>query len=80
VLQDLGEAHDRNVLGLHDALLPGLRHLAAAEPGKARSGQPLTQRRNQRRAVCVTGRFAGGEKDARIGIRFDATSLSLHLR
>jgi len=57
--------------------LPGLFHLRSAETGEGSLGQTVAQGDDKGRAIGVAGGFAGGEKDARVGLRGDVLSLLL---
>ena len=55
----LGNSHMRYVFGTDDALLAGLLHALAAEPGKGGIRQGFAQRVDQMRSVDVTRRLTG---------------------
>jgi hypothetical protein len=76
VADDLGDAHDGDVLGSDNLLLVLAGHLSAAEPGEGGAGDPGAECGNDLGAICVAGGLAGGEEDARIGNGGDASSLS----
>jgi hypothetical protein len=52
-----------------------LLHLLAAEAEEGGGGKGFAEGVDDLRAVVVAGRFAGGEKDARVGWGGDRTSL-----
>jgi hypothetical protein len=68
-----------DVFGADDALLAGGFHGRAAEAGEGGAGDAAVQFSDDFGAVVVAGGFAGGEEDARVGIRADASSLSLRM-
>jgi len=76
VAEDFGDAHDGNVFGADDAGLAGLLHVRAAEAGEGGVGQARAQGVDEGGAVVVAGGFAGGEEDARVGLRGDGFSLA----
>jgi hypothetical protein len=80
VAEDLGDAHNRDILCADDLLLMLTGHLDAAEAGEGSAGNAVAECADELRAVGVAGGFAGGEEDARIGDRSDESSLSLSER
>ena len=75
VAEDFGEAHVGDVFGADDALLAGGFHGAAAEAGEGGGGDAAVEFGDDLGAVVVAGGFAGGEEDARVGVRADKRSL-----
>ena len=64
-----------DVLGADDALLAFRFHGSPAEAGEAGGGDTAAEFGDDLGAVVVAGGFAGGEEDARVGIRADKRSL-----
>jgi hypothetical protein len=67
VAEDLGDAHDSDVLGADDLLLAGTLHLRAAEAGEGGGGEAGAQGGDELGTVGVAGGFAGGEEETRVG-------------
>ena len=76
VTEDFGDAHVGDVFGADDAVLAGGFHLLAAESGEGGVGQAVAEGGDEGRAVGVSGGFAGGEEDARVGDGGDEFSLA----
>lgn len=76
VAQHLGDAHVRDIFGADDALLTGRLHLRAAETRELRVGELLPECGDDGCAVGVARGFAGGEEDARVGVRRDDFSVA----
>jgi len=74
--EDFGDAHDGYVFCADDAGLSGALHVDAAEARKCCCWKGLAKGGDERGAVGVSGSFAGGEEDARVGFRGDDGSLS----
>ena len=77
VADDLGDPHVGDVFGADDALLAGGFHGGAAETGEDGVGDAAAEFRDDLGAVVVAGGFAGGEEDARVGIRADKNKFRL---
>jgi hypothetical protein len=75
--EDLGRAHDGDVLGADHLLLMLTGHLSAAQPGEGRVGNAGAKGADELCAIGVAGCFACGKEDARIGDGSDESSLSL---
>ena len=73
---DFGDAHVGDVFRTDDAGLAGLLHVLAAESGEGGLGKMRAEGGDEGRAVGVSGGFAGGEEDARVGDRSDGFSLA----
>jgi hypothetical protein len=76
VAEHFGDAHVGDVLCTYDAPQARGFHGGPAEAGKGCAGKAAVEFRDDLGAVVVAGCFAGGEEDARVGCRADASSLS----
>jgi hypothetical protein len=66
-----------DVFGADDALLAFRFHRSPAEAGEGGSGNAAAEFGDDFGAVVVAGGFAGGEEDARVGVRADEDKFSL---
>jgi hypothetical protein len=66
--QDFRNAHDGDFFGMDDAILAGFLHSHTAKAGEDRAGKALAESGDDCGAIGVSGGFAGGEEDARIGV------------
>ena len=76
VAEDLGDAHDGDVLGAHDLLLVLAGHLGAAEAGEGCAWEAGAECGDHLGSVGVAGGFASRKEDARIGDSSDGSSSS----
>ena len=67
VAKDFGDAHDSDVFGADGLLLAFETHFGAAETGEDGGGEMGFELGDEAGAVVVSGGFAGGEEDARVG-------------
>jgi hypothetical protein len=66
-----------DVFGADDALLAFRFHCSSAQAGEGGGGDATAEFSDDLGAVVVAGGFAGGEEDARIGVRADEDKFSL---
>ena len=76
VAKDFCDAHDSDIFGADGLLLALGAHFCAAEAGEEGGGEMWFQLRDEARAVVVSGGFASGQEDARVGWCGDASSLA----
>ena len=67
VAEDFGDTHDGDIFGAHDLLLVLTGHLGAPETREGGVWKAGVEGGDDLGAVGITGGFAGGEEDARIG-------------
>ena len=72
---NLGDADDRQILGVDDDVAPGFPHALAARPEKCQSGREVrsrhrmsAQRFDQLRAIHFSRRFSCGDEDLHFAI------------
>ena len=68
VAEDFGDAHVGDVFGADDAGLAGGLHELAAEAGEGGVREVVAEGVDELRAVEVSGGFAGGEEEVRVGV------------
>jgi hypothetical protein len=64
MMQDFREPHDRQLVRRSPNLASESLHLRASDAEETRIRNARSNRRNQRRAECVAGRFACDQPDA----------------